>query len=809
MRNAFAEALEARTLLSLPSGFQQTLITRVPTEVATSMTFAPDGRLFVADNRRGDVRIVKNGKLLSTPFAHVAVDTFRERGLEAVALDPDFAHNGFVYVYYVHADPSNPNTAPNGAKEYLSRFKASTTNPDISDSKFGEQVLLKGIDATTGYHNGGFLHFGNDGMLYLAIGESGVPANAQDLSTLNGKMLRLDVKNYPNLIPSDNPFVNKSGARGEIYALGLRNPFTGDIDPVSGKIFENDVGQGTWEEINQITAGGNYGWPTAEGPQHKTGLIDPFYAYNHNGGNAAITGGTFYEGNQFPASYKGKYFFADEVNRFIRVLDPATKTATDFEPNSPQALDLDVGPDGSLYVLEIGGNIYKISYVGTGNRAPTAVETTDVNNGPLPLTVDFDGSGSSDPDNDPLTYSWNFGDGTTGTGQNVAHEYDTAGTYNATLTVTDGHGGTDTTVPLAIFAGNSAPIPTISLPAIGATYAAGDAIQFAGDATDPDDGALPDSAFHWSIVFHHEMHTHPFIDAIDGVRSGSFVIPNTGEVDPVQWYRVHLTVTDSGGLSTDVFTDVNPLTSKFTLASNVTGIQLTLDGAPQSAPTTTTGVVGMQRAIGAPQTVSLNGKSYQFTGWSDGGAATHNILTPGKNTTFTATYKTIAGVGTTLSAVADAYVHSGSTASKNFGKDVTLQVKKSSTGYARETYLKFDLSSISKINSAKLRLFGSLSDVTASNIVTQVFGASNTSWSETGITYKNRPATSGSAIASAAVKNAIGAWYEFDVTKYLKAQKAAGKKLVTLVLKNLTSATPFTVFNSREAKTNRPQMVIT
>src|SRR5436853_6989681 len=132
MPNAFAEALEARTLLSLPSGFQQTLVTRVPTNVASSMTFAPDGRLFVADNRSGDVRIVKNGKLLSTPFAHVAVDTFRERGLEAVALDPDFSHHGVVYVYYTNADPNNSNTAHNCAKELLSRFKESTSPPDIS-----------------------------------------------------------------------------------------------------------------------------------------------------------------------------------------------------------------------------------------------------------------------------------------------------------------------------------------------------------------------------------------------------------------------------------------------------------------------------------------------------------------------------------------------------------------------------------------------------------------------------------------------------------------------------------------------------
>ena len=231
-RRSFAEKLESRTLFAtLPTGFQEIHVARVTTAVATSMAIAPDGRIFVSDNRTGDIDIVKNGVVLSTPFAHVDVDTYRERGLESITLDPNFATNGYVYAYYTHADPSNPNTAPNGAKEYLSRFKASTTNPDIADSKFGEQVLLSGINSTTGVHNGGTMNFGPDGMLYLAIGDSDVSSNAQNLGSDNGKMLRLDVENYPNIIPSDNPFVHTAGAKPEIYALGFRNPFTGGIDP--------------------------------------------------------------------------------------------------------------------------------------------------------------------------------------------------------------------------------------------------------------------------------------------------------------------------------------------------------------------------------------------------------------------------------------------------------------------------------------------------------------------------------------------------------------------------------------------------
>ena len=379
------------------------------------------------------------------------------------------------------------------------------------------------------------------------------------------------------------------------------------------------------------------------------------------------------------------------------------------------------------------------------------------------------------------------------------------------MSVNDGRGGIDAIDnPIVIFAGDQAPVPVINLPKVGATYAAGDIISFSGSATDPEDGVLPASDYDWSIVFHHEMHTHPFLDSIPDVTSGTFeIIPVTGEVDPVQWYRVTLTVTDSQGLSVSTFTDVDPLTSTFTLASNVVGATLTLDGAPEQAPMATKGVAGMTRVIAAPTSFTLNGHSYQFVDWSDGGAASHTISTPLTDTTFTAIFKDVTATSTiTLKPTADAYVQDGSDASKNFGTAKTLQVKKSSaTGTNRETYLKFDLSSVSSIGSAILKLYG---DESASgSIQVAAYKSSSTSWSETGITFNNAPASTGSALATMTLKSTTNGTHDLDLTSFLLAQKKAGHNTVSIMLKGTANTSPLAQFNSRESSSNQPELLIT
>jgi glucose/arabinose dehydrogenase len=315
------------------------------------MAFAPDGRLFVCQ-QGGELRVIRDGVLLAANFLSLTVDSVGERGLLGVAFDPGFATNGFVYVY--HTVPGAP------PRNRVSRFTAAG---DVALPAGGVTVLDLDNLSFASNHNGGAIHFGPDGKLYVATGDNASAANAQSFANRLGKILRIEPDGS---IPPDNPFFNTAiGANRAIWALGLRNPFTFAFQPGTGRMFINDVGQSTWEEIDEGFAGANYGWPACEGACRPANPAyrDPVFQYGHNfadrGSNGcSINGGAFYNPpvTQFPREFIGAYFFADYCSGWIRALDPGrSNVVTLFASGLAQPVDLQTGPDGRLYYLARGG----------------------------------------------------------------------------------------------------------------------------------------------------------------------------------------------------------------------------------------------------------------------------------------------------------------------------------------------------------------------------------------------------------------------------------------------------------------------
>ena len=617
---------------------------------ATTIAFLPDGRMLVGELTE-TIWVVQPGATQPdpTPFLQLpnANQLIGEQGLMDILPDPNFAQNGHYYVFYTRGSSGSQNH--NG----VSRFTANgNTTVAGSEVRLWEEPEVAGVE-----HHGGSLAFKADGKLYIAYGDQ-FGSLAGNLDSLRGKLLRI---NKDGSVPTDNPFYDGAGSnRDEIWAYGLRNPFRTSVDPVTDRMYIGDVGGNVHstsvEELNIGIRGANYGWPQCEGACAVPGTTDPIFSYPHSGRDAAITGGVVYRGSQFPSEYRGSYFFGDYVQNTIKRLtfDLGGNVSQDinFWPPSGTKDTLPVGdpvkflegPDGSLYYVDIGFNdllqpnpaaIRRIRYI-AGNQPPTAVANGNPVTGQAPLPVVFSSAGSSDPEGQPLTYSWAFGDGGTSTQANPTHTYQTAGQFTARLTVSDGATSTVSS-EVTIRVGNP-PTATILTPANGHLFQAGDLITYSGNASDPEDGTLPASAFSWTILFRHDSHVHPSGGPFTNTKTGTLQIPASGhDFQGFTRYEIVLTVTDSAGLTDSTSVTVSP--DKVNLSFNTvpSGLTVEIDGISRQAPFVLDEVKGFQHTINAPAQ-SSGGVSYTFGSWSDGGAQSHGIVVPTTNQSYTAAF---------------------------------------------------------------------------------------------------------------------------------------------------------------------------
>jgi hypothetical protein len=321
--------------------------------------------LFVVE-QPGRIRIVQNGQLLATPFIDLTAKILSggERGLLSMAFDPAYATNGFFYVNY---------TDRNGDTQ-VERYRVSS-DPNRADPASAKQILF--VRQPFANHNGGHIVFGPDGMLYIGMGDGGSggdpQGNGQNRNALLGKLLRIDVaRGDPYAIPSDNPLVGQTGARGEIWALGLRNPWRFWFDRTDRVLYVADVGQNQIEEVNAVDQAAkpiNYGWNVMEGGQcyntsncTRTGLTLPVATYNHSGGACSVTGGIVYRGQRIPA-IQGHYFYADYCAgwvRSFRLVNGAVTAEQQWSLGSVGSV-LSFGEDaaGEMYLLSANGSVYR------------------------------------------------------------------------------------------------------------------------------------------------------------------------------------------------------------------------------------------------------------------------------------------------------------------------------------------------------------------------------------------------------------------------------------------------------------------
>ena len=345
------------TLAAVAQGLESPLFVTAP---------AGDSRIFIVE-RPGRIRIVEDGQLLATPFLDIVpqVGTGGERGLLGLAFHPDYASNGYFYVNYSDRDGNTR----------VERYTVGT-DPDVADP--GSATLVISIDQPYANHNGGMIAFGPDGMLYVGMGDGGSAndpgGNGQNPATLLGAMLRLDVDGGdPYAIPADNPFVDRSGARGEIWAIGVRNPWRFSFDRDVPRLYIADVGQNAWEEIDIVPAGEggrNFGWNVMEGTHcfrsascDESGLTLPEVDYGHDQG-CSVIGGYVYRGSALP-ELAGRYFYADYCSGWLRsfrydgpgsVADHREWPVGDF--GSPLGFGEDAA--GELYVTSQNGTVYRL-----------------------------------------------------------------------------------------------------------------------------------------------------------------------------------------------------------------------------------------------------------------------------------------------------------------------------------------------------------------------------------------------------------------------------------------------------------------
>jgi cytochrome c len=721
--------------LGPPDSYFQKVVLDAAINQPTDLAVAPDRRVFFLE-RSGKLRVWLPANQTTVTAATLSVDLSGEHGLLGLALDPAFASNGFVYLYY---SPSGPSV------NRLSRFTMVGNSLDLGSHR----VMLEIPSLRHCCHEGGSLAFGPGGNLYLSTGDNtsalgsigyapiderpgreawDAQRSAANSKDLRGKILRIHPESDGSYtIPVGNLFSNTATGEPKIYAMGMRNPFRISVDPATGWLYVGDVGPNAvsdteergsrgYDEFNQVKSAGNYGWPYCIATNrpyvdfnYATGVSGaPFSCANpvndspnntginnlpparpawiwypdgpsqefpqlgNAGGRAGMAGPVYHfdaalpSAIKLPADYDNRVFIFDWVRNWIQTVRVSATGAVlgierflpSFGFSSP--IDLEVGPEGALYLLEWGdgqglnAKLSRIEFKGPGGGNPVARASAKPDAGPTPLTVSFSSAGSSDPEGGTLSYAWDFtANGSTDSRvRSPSFTYTNAGDYTAKLTVTDPEGKTGVAT-LLITAGNTRPTVTLAQPLDGGFFSWGERVSFSASVTDAEDGSTPTGISCSSVQvlpgIGHDDHTHN--DAPVFSCNGTLTLPAlpADHVNDNVYYVIEALYTDEGAgpagrLTGKDVARLQPKRKQAEFYTSAKGVRLERTADPMGGGQNVTGVhTGDWIAFTPMNLAKINAVRYRAASAGPGGRIEVRVNSPTGTLLSTATIPVTGG----------------------------------------------------------------------------------------------------------------------------------------------------------------------
>lgn len=623
-----------------------------------AVAFLPSGDALIAERGNGtgadgraSIRLVRNHRLQPEPVLTLSVNVAGSSGIHGMAVAPNVAELGYIYVYYATGSQARQSTGSTANGITVNRLARFTLNLETGVADPASELIVMDNLRWSPFNNGGALAFDNVGYLYIATGDTEQPPHARKLDRYSGKVLRIQPTDTGYIVPADNPFVNAREAYPEIFAYGFRNPTAlilggnGGADADGSRLFVADQGETNFDEVNELRPGGHYGWPFREGRclRGQSALdscrVDPRYLeplaqHARVGSGQGITGLMYFAtSSRYPSDLQDSLFFVkdtgngSELYRIGPATDPPSLLAQ-FPSNSLRGL---FNNNGYIYSLDRAQGSLQLLYFdldvlrGVGASQPAAMLELEPTFGLPSTSVTLSATHLLDPKELGLRYIWTFGDGSP---QDVTteplnqHVYQNEGVYRPSVQVEDPLGGVSelSSDTVTVFGGE---IPDIVLE--NATepgrdlYFSGDRFTFWAERESGVTGLSETNPYRWRIDLHHRddegEHVHMLSNFSEPEGLLRLRLTDEHNDSAELFYRFHLFMTTEEGLEIETFRDLAPETATLTVESQPGAGTLSLNQNQFQLPYTRTVVAGQMLTLAAPDTTLFDNGIGEFAYW--------------------------------------------------------------------------------------------------------------------------------------------------------------------------------------------------